>query len=157
MIIDRIDNLAVYERLGGRLGEALRYLRTQPIEALEPGKYEISGEDIFLLIQSYETRQPEQGFWEAHNKYTDIQCMLEGEERMGWAHRSRLRQTEDHLAEKDYVVLEGEGDEVLVPAGTFTVFFPEDAHMPCMAAGQPAYVKKAVFKVRCDDGGGTGA
>lgn len=157
MIIDRIDNLAVYERLGGRLGEALRYLRTQPIEQLEPGKYEISGEDIFLMIQSYETRQPEQGFWEAHNAYIDIQCVLEGEERMGWTHRSTLQQTEDHLADKDYVVLEGEGNDVHVRVGTFVVFFPEDAHMPCMAIGQSAHVKKAVFKVRCDDIEGDGA
>jgi YhcH/YjgK/YiaL family protein len=45
------------------------------------------------------------------------------------------------------MLLQGDGDYVTVGAGSFVIFFPEDAHMPCMAAGEPAKVKKVVVKV----------
>lgn len=38
-------------------------------------------------------------------------------------------------------------DHVLKP-GDMVVLFPEDAHMPCVAAEGPAQMKKAVFKIR---------
>jgi YhcH/YjgK/YiaL family protein len=32
-------------------------------------------------------------------------------------------------------------------AGSFVVFFPEDAHMPGMAAGSPEPIRKVVVKI----------
>jgi YhcH/YjgK/YiaL family protein len=35
----------------------------------------------------------------------------------------------------------------LLDAGMFAVFFPEDAHMPCILADGPEAVKKVVIKI----------
>ena len=41
-----------------------------------------------------------------------------------------------------------EGVPVQVNAGQFTIFFPEDGHIPSCAWDQPAEVLKVVVKVR---------
>jgi len=33
----------------------------------------------------YQTKPREQGIWEAHRKYIDVQYMIQGSELMGWA------------------------------------------------------------------------
>ena len=48
---------------------------------------------------------------------------------------------------EDFRLLAGEGDRVTAAAGTFVVFFPHDAHMPGLALGEPAPVRKVVVKV----------
>jgi biofilm protein TabA len=131
-----------------RFATAFEYAANNALAEMEPGKYEIQGTDLFLLIQSYETRPLDQGFWEAHRSYIDIQYMLQGTEKMGYAHTGHLTVTEDHLDDRDYQVLEGEGDFLNVKEGCFTIFYPDDAHMPCLAVDQAAPVKKAVFKIR---------
>jgi YhcH/YjgK/YiaL family protein len=148
MVIDHLKNAKIYSGLHPNITYALQYLETNPVADLEPGKYEIQGSDIFLLVQSYDTRSVEESFWEAHSDYTDIQYMIEGTELMGYAHSRSLTITEDHLADKDYMVLEGKGDFMEVREGSFVIFFPEDAHMPCLAVDKPKRIKKAVMKVR---------
>lgn len=148
MIMDQLKNAGLYKGLHPNIDYALQYLQTHPIVDMAPGKYEIKGEDIFLLIQTYDTRSLDEGFWEAHRTYTDIQYIIEGSELMGVAHIENLKLTEDHLDEKDYVVLEGDGNFLKVEQGIFVVFYPHDAHMPCLFVDQPAQVKKAVMKVR---------
>ncbi|WP_165452576.1 YhcH/YjgK/YiaL family protein [Paenibacillus thalictri] len=148
MIYDHVDNAELYVALHEKFAAAFQYLQEQPLDTMKPGKYEIEGDELFLLLQSYPTRPLEQGFWEAHRRYIDIQVMLEGTERMGVAQTGRMTVTEDHLEEKDYKVLTGEGDFLDVRAGCFTIFFPGDAHMPCLAAGSSQQIRKAVFKVK---------
>lgn len=148
MIMDVLQQSKRYSGIHPKLGEALDYLRTQPLASMEPGKYDIQGEDMFLLLQSYDTRPAEEGFWEAHRIYTDVQYMVRGAEKMGYAHVDSLTLVEDRLADNDYAVFTGQGNEVTVREGEFVVFFPHDAHMPCLAAGEPERIRKAVIKVR---------
>ncbi|MCR8631690.1 YhcH/YjgK/YiaL family protein [Paenibacillus radicis (ex Xue et al. 2023)] len=149
MIIDHINNASLYYGLNGKFAAAFQYLQEHALDGMDPGKYEIQGSELFLMIQSYDTRRQEEGFWEAHRSYIDIQIMLEGTERMGYAYAGHLTTTEDHLDEKDYKVLEGDGGFVDVKEHCFVIFYPDDAHMPCLAAAYgSAPVKKAVFKVK---------
>jgi YhcH/YjgK/YiaL family protein len=53
----------------------------------------------------------------------------------------------EYNEEKDRYIPQGEGSFVRLLAGMFGVYMPEDAHMPNMAVGQPAPVKKVVVKV----------
>jgi YhcH/YjgK/YiaL family protein len=137
----------LYEGLDAKIAFALAYLQNKPIAEMEPGTYEIQGKELILLIQHFQSRLLSDGFWEAHRNYTDIQYVIEGTEKMGYAHVGNLSLIEDHLDEKDYKVLEGNGDFLTVNAGSFVIFYPEDAHMPCLAVEQPSPVKKAVFKI----------
>ncbi|TVY11172.1 YhcH/YjgK/YiaL family protein [Paenibacillus cremeus] len=149
MIYDHIQNARLYTGLNEKFAAAFDYLSSHPVAEMPPGKYEIQGSELFLLLQSYETRDHNQGFWEAHRSYIDIQVMLQGTERMGVAYAGHLTTTEDHLEEKDYKVLAGDGDFVDVKEGCFTIFYSDDAHMPCLTpAGGVQTVKKAVFKIK---------
>ncbi|TDF99751.1 YhcH/YjgK/YiaL family protein [Paenibacillus piri] len=153
MIIDHIRNAPLYYGVHDKFAACFEYLNNQEAGQLGPGTYELEGSELFLMIQSYRTRPEEEGFWEAHRSYIDIQVMLEGTERMGYAYAGQLATTEDHLDEKDYRVLAGKGDFVDVRPGSFVIFYPDDAHMPCMAtASGSAPVKKAVFKIKLGRG-----
>lgn len=152
MIIDDMRNAKVYSRLDERLAHALQYLTMNPVAEWKPGRYDIQGDNMFLLVQAYDTRTPEQGSWEAHRQYVDVQYMVEGSENMGYAPVESLRVIEDYREDKDYIKFEGAGHFFNVREGAFTVFFPQDAHMPCMAVDKPRPVKKAVMKIRILNG-----
>jgi YhcH/YjgK/YiaL family protein len=51
-------------------------------------------------------------------------------------------------AENDFALFKGHGDFMTMTAGTFAIFAPQDAHMPCIAIQEPQQVKKVVVKVR---------
>ncbi|WP_026562499.1 YhcH/YjgK/YiaL family protein [Bacillus sp. J37] len=149
MIIDKLSNAEVYYGLHPRIKKGLQFLINNDLNSLEPGKYEIEEDNIFVMIQEYETVDAEHGRWESHYKYTDIQYMIRGGERMGYANVEGLEVVEQHK-ENDLMFHDGSGDLLLVEQGCFAIFTPEDGHMPTLSIEEPKYVKKAVVKVYCD-------
>lgn len=146
MIVDLLANSHLYRGLSSRIDRAFAYLRETDLATLEPGDYEIDGRNIYARALNYTTRLPEKGVWEAHRLYIDLQVMVQGEERISYAPVSRL--TPDAYDEaKDFLRLSGEGDPVTLPSGSFMLLWPTDGHMPCLAVGAPAPVKKVVVKI----------
>ena len=148
MIVDRIANAGLYAGMGKRIALALDYLRKTDFGGVKAGRYEIEGANVYALVQERSTRPRESALWEAHRKYFDIQYLFEGVELMGYANVGDLAVCEDYDAEKDMVMLKGEGDFFVLRPGRFAIFGPEDAHMPCLALTAPQPVKKVVVKVR---------
>ncbi len=146
MIIDQLSNVSLYFPLSKRLEKALRYIQETHITSLPIGKYEIAGVDIYATVQEFFTKPLEQGFWEAHRKYIDIHCMLEGKERIGYANIDRLKAGK-YDAEKDLWLFEGEGDFYTLSSGSFVIMMPQDAHMPGIALKNAEPVKKLVVKI----------
>jgi len=147
MIIDQLQNASMYYGLGPRVEKGLRYLQETDFEAAEPGRHEIEGDDVFALVQEYDSKLREEGFWEAHRQYVDVQYVAAGAEHMGYAPVERL-QAGAYDAEKDFLKLDGDGEFLKVRAGTFVIMAPQDAHMPGMAIAAPQPVKKVVVKAR---------
>lgn len=147
MIFDILKNASLYYGLGERMKAGLQWLENADPNALEPGRYDILGDDCYALVMTYDTKLPEQASWEAHRRYIDIQYIASGAERMGYANLAALATTVPYDESKDAELLKGVGDFVTAGAGTFVVFQPEDAHMPSVAVDSPAPVKKAVVKV----------
>ena len=147
MIIDQLKNASMYFGLGPRVEAALRYLQGTDFEQVEPGRYEIDGDRVFALVQEYESKPKEEGFWEAHRQYVDVQYVASGAEHMGYAPAERL-QAGVYDAEKDFLKLDGDGEFLKVRAGSFVILAPQDAHMPGTAITAPQPVKKVVVKVR---------
>jgi biofilm protein TabA len=147
MIVDRLKNAALYAS-DRKLARALDWLAAADLAKLQPGRVEIDGVELFALAQAYQTRLRENCRFEAHRKYIDVQYVAEGTEQMAYAHLSALKNTVPYDAEKDIEWLDGEGSFIVVPAGAFAVFFPEDAHIPGVAIGKPSAVRKVVVKVR---------
>lgn len=157
MIIDRLQNvlsgfypvlLSAEDESGlaQRLSAGFHYLQNVDLASTEPGRVEIDGDQVFALIQEYNTKPMEQGRWEAHRKYIDIQYIASGEENIGYANVADLT-LGDYDEAKDRYIPQGEGSFVRLSSGMFGLYMPEDAHMPNMAVDQPQPVKKIVVKV----------
>jgi YhcH/YjgK/YiaL family protein len=147
MIIDQLKNAALYLGIHPRMGDAFRYLQKTDFSKIEPGRYEIDGANLFALVQQYDTKAEEKGRWEAHRKYIDVQYVYSGKELFGYTDLEQLQSVAYDEA-KDFHELKGKGDFLQVPAGTFLILFPQDAHMPGISVSPPQPVKKIVVKVR---------
>jgi YhcH/YjgK/YiaL family protein len=147
MILDELRNASLYRSISPRMAQALDFLRGTDFAGLPPGKHPVDGENVFALVFHNETKPKQGAFWEAHRRYMDVQYLFEGAERMGRADFRTLKPCAEYDAEKDFLKLKGKGDFFTVPAGTFVVFWPHDAHMPGLAVQEPKPVKKVVVKV----------
>ncbi|MBL0346951.1 YhcH/YjgK/YiaL family protein [Candidatus Villigracilis affinis] len=146
MVIDRIENAPLYYAIHPRFKSAFDYIRQIDINAIPVGRHEIDGENMYALVQEYNTKLKEEGKWEAHRRYIDLQYVVQGAEGMGYANIHHLQQG-DYDTNKDFLPLFGEGDQVVLKSGYFVLLFPEDAHMPGMAIGNPKPAKKVVIKI----------
>ncbi len=148
MILDTLNNASRYAGLGERIVAALKYLQENDCTKLPVGKIPIQGEQIYALVQDNTTKTRDQGVWEAHRKYIDVQFVAAGVEEMGYANIQTLTVKKPYDELVDYALFDGSGSFVKVPTGSFTIFFPEDGHIPGSAVdGQPAAVRKVVVKV----------
>lgn len=147
MVIDQLENAGLCRELSGGLAKALDYLAANDFSAIEPGRYDIDGDTVFALVQRYETKPRNEGGWEAHRRYIDVQYVADGIETLGFAHIDGLTETQAYSEENDVLLLAGAGDYVTARGGTFIIFYPEDAHRPCLAFENPAPVLKVVVKV----------
>jgi YhcH/YjgK/YiaL family protein len=149
MIKDTINYIDKYKSLSQNLAAAIAYLKETDFSRLEPGRYEVSGESVYVMVSQYETRPLSEGKWEAHRQYIDIQYVIKGQEQIGYANIDGMQVVQPYDEAKDVLFLDGPADDELVlNAGDFTILWPEDAHRPCIAVDQPAAVKKVVVKVR---------
>ena len=147
MILDRLENADFYRNLHPRLARAFEYLRTTNLAQLPAGRHDIAGGELFAISQEYRTKPESEGFWEAHRRYIDVQYIVAGVERMGYAPLPALTVRQTYDEEKDLLVCDGRGDFCTVAAGSFAIFAPQDGHMPSLAVGEPAVVRKVVIKV----------
>jgi YhcH/YjgK/YiaL family protein len=146
MIVDRLDTATPLYQLPGRLARALEYLRATDLESIPPGRHDIDGDRLFALVQDYTTKAPEDCVWEAHRRYIDVQFLARGDERMGYAPLSRMREREPYDAARDVAFFDPGTEFVTIRAGMFAIVGPEDVHSPGHAAGAPALVRKVVVK-----------
>jgi biofilm protein TabA len=163
MIVDTIANAGLYKGLGERIGRALALLGKEDFRGMKTGRHEVDGDSLFYIVQSYQSKPLSQGKWESHRKYLDVQYVVEGVERFGWAPlgradladvpgraplgRADLTVTQPYDASKDAALYAGDGDFITATPGTFLLLWPEDVHMPGIAVKDPAPVLKVVVKV----------
>lgn len=147
MIVERLANTAAWTHAPDGIRAALEFLRRADLESLREGRHEIDGDRLFALVLHYTTRPADECAWEAHRKYTDVQFMVQGAERMGYLNLSYARERTPYDPERDVAFYEPGDDYVTVRQGMAAVFAPEDVHSPTVAAGAPAPVKKIVVKV----------
>ena len=152
MIIDCIGNHTLYP-LGPAWEAAFDFMKTVQPE-MENKKYIIQGDRLFAIADSYHTKARDAGKLETHRKYVDIQMLVSGSETLEVFPKHELSVSEPHNSEKDaefYHIPAEHGIKINLTPGRFAVFFPEDAHMPCIMTGNsPQPVKKIVIKFAVD-------
>ncbi len=163
MIIDQLSNIpsdfyaGLFTKHGGnfkladRLMLAFRFLQNHDPATAQPGTTELDGTQVYAMVQHYDSKPRAKGMWEAHRKYIDVQYVAAGEELMGYVNLGHVK-AGPYDASKDFLLAEGDGNFLHMPAGTFIILTPQDAHMPQIAVNdQPQPVKKVVVKVAVDD------
>jgi YhcH/YjgK/YiaL family protein len=150
MILDRLENRDVYRRFGRRLFEALVYLAKTDFHNMESGKREIDGDRLFAVVQRYRPKPPAEARWEAHRNYLDVQYVVAGAERIGYAPLREETPIETaYDADRDVAFYRSSGVLLPIPAGRFAVFTPHDIHAPGLiaeAASDDQEVLKVVMK-----------
>lgn len=145
MILDVLENSKLYSSITPSLGRAFSFLISNDLASLEPGRMEIDGDSIYVLVQQYMTKPESAAKWEAHKRYIDVQYLVSGSENVGYSAISEMV-LGDYNPQKDFQALTGNGQILQLKAGSFMIFFPQDAHMPGLANGFESPVKKVVVK-----------
>ena len=151
MIIDRLENASFYYGFGEKFEKSFEFLKKSNLKELENGRYEIDGDKIYVSVQDYNTKYEQEGKFEAHKDYIDIQFIIIGEEKLGYENINNCSSITNYDKEKDIVFLKNNlpcNHFVYAKEGDFLIFMPQDAHMPCIAIDEPSYVKKAVVKIK---------
>lgn len=149
MIADTLDNAELYYNLHRNLKKAFEFIFDYVKNNKPAGRYEIEGEEVFALVQEYETCAENEKKWESHEKYIDLQYVAAGAEGMGWGLKADFKPSCEYDEQKDIVFYkDSEGTRVKVPARGFAVFFPEDIHKPGCIWKNSTQVKKIVVKIK---------
>jgi len=147
MIVDKIENAHIYFSINSLLGKGLRYILAQNFDEVQPGKTVLEGESLFAMVNEYDTKPAEQCKPEAHRRYTDIQFMVSGEEKIGFTPYNGQTPMEEFNTENDIMFFNLETDQFTFKTGYFAVFFPHDIHQPGIMVDAPSKVRKVVVKV----------
>lgn len=146
MVIDTLENLEKYVSLNPLFKDVVDFIKSNDLNALETGKHEIKGSDLFVNIQNAKGKSKEKAVLETHKQMIDIQIPLSSAETYGYTPLCCLPETEYNEA-KDITKYEGAADTyVTCKPGEFAIFFPQDGHAPCITDVEE--IRKAIFKVK---------
>ena len=114
---------------------------------LPAGRHEIDGDAIYLSIDHVDGRGRDGARLESHREHIDIQLTISGDEQIGWRPLAACANPDGAFdATRDLGFYRDRPDTWLaVPPGTFTIFFPDDAHAPLAGSGP---LRKAIVKIR---------
>lgn len=150
MIYDRLENAGTYFDEESPLYKAVCFARDEA-NGLAAGVHELDGDRLKANIDEYETEPAEERRFEAHEKYIDVQVMLDGGERQDVSVAANLVPVDPYDPERDLVFFQTPENfaTIHLKPGTFVVYFPQDAHRPSCAMGDnPEPVRKVCMKVR---------
>ncbi len=146
MILSSLSQSDRYAGLHPLFQRVFDYIRDTDLFAIEPGRYNIVGDDLIAIVEKVPAKTKDMAKLEAHRKYIDIQLVLEGDETMGWKPLADcLNPISEHSMEKDIRFFhDAPASYVPVPPDHFCIFFPEDAHAPLVGNGT---IRKVIFKI----------
>lgn len=147
MIIDTLNNLEKYILLNPLFAVVADFIKENDLDALEPGKHVIKGDDVFVNIQVAKGKTAEEAVLETHQVMTDIQVPISGKETYGYTPACELPEG-GYDPQRDMALFPGKKAmcHVTCQKGMFAIFFPQDGHAPCIS--QEKEIKKAIFKVK---------
>jgi biofilm protein TabA len=149
VILDRLTNADLYGPLHARFPAAFRFLRQTDLTALADGQHEIDGRALFVSVESMAGRGRAGAKLEAHRRYIDIQVAIGCTDEIGLKPVAACRDVElDYDDGHDCSLFRDPPESwVVLPPGSFAVFFPDDGHAPLAGTGP---LRKAVVKVLVD-------
>ena len=132
MIFDNIDSALIYAGLGEKIAIGLALLNEDSVRNAAPGRHEVDGENLFYVVDEYETKP--------------------GEECIGVAPLEGLTEETHYDGKKDLAFYKYEPtmSNLHLQQGMFAIFWPNEPHMPCRSIDKAETVKKIVVKIRME-------
>jgi len=150
--INKRELAVSYFKQKDRWDKAFAFLKDNDLASLELRRYDLDGDNLFALVQEYNSKNVEDARFESHQKYIDIQYVASGKEQMGVATVSQKQDIlEPYDATKDIEFMTVSQDVVYKASPErFFIFFPSDLHRPGLKDGESSPVRKIVVKVKID-------
>jgi YhcH/YjgK/YiaL family protein len=150
MIIDRLGSAERYQNLHPSFPEAFEFLRAPGIAELAEGRYELDGDRLVAVVARKTGKPLQEALLESHRRMIDIHFLLSGSEAMGWKPVGDCATAKTPYEESDDCIFYADAPVIWadVPAGSFAIFFPGDAHATMVSPGQ---LHKVILKVREKD------
>ena len=148
MIIDALENFGAVSGFPCSFEKVLDFIESHDLAALPAGKVILDGDLLWLNVDEVKGRSEVDACLETHDRYIDIQIPLTTTETFGWQSRKKLKQPQLHgyQAEKDITFYNDQPALYFgLAPGNFVIFFPEDAHAPCIGE---TVMKKIVIKMK---------
>lgn len=152
MIFDNMKNKELYYGVNEKFEEAFKFIEKAVAENLPVGKYEIDGQELYASIQEYNSKLPENGKFEGHRNYIDIQYIISGIEAIEVVDISKAVLETEYNEAKDVELYNDneKANRCVIEAGEYGIFFAHDIHKPGLAFDTSSPVKKIVVKVKAD-------
>ena len=150
--INRKTMAVNYHKNKDRWDSAFAFLRSNDLGKLEVKRYDIDGDNLYVSVSEYNTKNEEDARYESHQKYIDIQYVASGKEYIGLApvaSKDSILQAYDATKDIEFMTVKN-GENLIASPDRFFVFFPEDLHRPGIRIDSTAPVRKIVVKVRID-------
>ena len=146
ILTDKMDNAENYYKMHPAFEEAFNFLRMSTLAELPAGRNEIDGDRLFCIVSKDTSRSRAEAKLEVHRRYIDIQYIISGTDEMGWRPTSTCKVIDtEYDANNDIGFFKDEPETwTKVPAGSFAIFFPADAHAPMVGDED---IHKVVLKV----------
>ncbi len=153
MIIGFLDNLSPNKYLSAitQSNKIIDVIEKTDFTKKDDGTIKIDNEDLNYILTTYNTSNNiEEKPAEAHRKFIDLQYILYGEEKIGYAdYRSPKMQSKEYDGGNDVELFSRIEDEsfFVLKKGMYAVFFPEDVHRPGLSNKEARGVRKVIFKI----------
>ncbi len=156
MVIDRVENLRKYESINPRFAAAFAYFDELVKGNVPDGKYVMPNCDveneIYVVLMTRTLEEKEALRAESHEKYIDVQVVLEGQETMYVPSYTTPEVEIPYNQTKDitmYAPVDREDCHTLkIDAGSFAMYLDGELHIPDGGmSAESEYVRKAVIKV----------
>ena len=146
MIIEPLSNSQQYLDRHPGFAQVFEFLQRPDLADLDTGRYELDGDRIFCMVAKDQARPKNEASLEAHKKYIDIQYVIAGNEIMGWKPTQTCTSVKTPYDEEKDIMFFNDAPDAWnsVPPGSFTIFFPADAHAPLVGNGE---IHKVVAKI----------
>ncbi len=146
MIIDSLTHLKDYVSLNPLFQDVVDFISNIDLKEQKQGIVKIKGDDLFANFTIAEGKTKDQAKLETHDYMIDIQIPIGTTETMGYIPRSKLPHSV-YDSQKDITFYEETPDNFFnVNVGEFVIFFPQDAHAPCISNEEQ--IQKVIFKVK---------
>lgn len=144
MLLHKLDQIQELYSSFPHLEDAIQCLKEHE---QDPAPAKINFPGGYMMLQEGTTKAIDEGDFEAHLRYLDVQILLEGLETVVWADIRDLRESIPYDSQKDKVMYAGSGSSMTLLPGTCYFCWPADGHKACRHQGTPGHFRKAVIKL----------